>query len=77
MVKTNGLALWVLTGMSVCTSTEQARGERSVMGRKISKEDHSRVQQARLDRLEERIEKMRCVRGALKHDALLIWCGVR
>lgn len=58
MVNTNGLAIFVLTaGMSVCT-TEQARAERSIFGKKISKNDQIRVQQARLNRLEERIEKM-------------------
>lgn len=59
MVKTNGLAMWVLTAASA--STHQARGERSLFGRRINKTDHIRVQAARLNRLEERIEKMRCV----------------
>ena len=60
MVKANRLALWVLTAASVGTTTLQARPpERSIMGNKIKAEDVVRVQEARLDRLHKRIEKMR------------------
>lgn len=70
MVNTNGLAIFVLTaGMSVCT-TEQARAERSIFGKKISKNDQIRVQQARLNRLEERIEKMRLACISVLHFKL-------
>lgn len=71
MVNTNGLAIFVLTaGMSVCP-TEQGRVERSIFGKKISKVDQIRVQQARLSRLEERIEKMRCVFWCLAFENMM------
>lgn len=61
MVRANGLALWLLTAASVSTTTLQARRtERSILGKKISPEDVVRVQDARLERLHKRIEKMRC-----------------
>lgn len=59
MVKSNGLALWVLTAALASTSTHQATTGRSLFGRRITHKDHMRVQAARLARLEDRIEKMR------------------
>lgn len=60
MVRANRLALWALTVASIGTTTLQARtAERSILGKKIRQEDVIRVQDARLDRLSERIEKMR------------------
>lgn len=59
MVKSNGLALWVLMAASVSTSTHQAATGRSLFGRRMKQADHMRVQAARLNRLEDRIEQMR------------------
>ncbi|CAM9865365.1 unnamed protein product [Pylaiella littoralis] len=54
-----GLALWALTVASIGTTTLQARtAERSILGKKIRHEDVVRVQDARLDRLSKRIERM-------------------
>lgn len=59
-MRANGLALWVLTATSISTTTLQARRtERSILGKTISPEDVVRVQDARLERLHKRIEKMR------------------
>lgn len=58
MVKANGVAIFLLTAASAGT-VEQARAERPWFSRKITTADHIRVQEARLQRLEERIEKMR------------------
>lgn len=54
MVKVNGLAMWLL--LSLCSAKE-----RSILGKKISKADHIRVQATRLNRMEERMEQMRFV----------------
>lgn len=59
MVNANGVAIFLLTAASAGT-VEQARAERSWFGKKINKADYIRVQEDRLRRLEERIEKMRC-----------------
>ncbi len=59
MVKASRLALWVLTAASGTTPLQARRTERSILGNKIKPEDVVRVQEARLDRLHERIEKMR------------------
>jgi len=60
MVKASRLALWALTAASISDTTLQARRtERSILGNKIKTEDVVRVQDARLDRLHKRIEKMR------------------
>lgn len=60
MVRATGLALWALTAASIGTTTLHARkAERSVLGKKIRQEDVIRVQDARLDRLSKRIDKMR------------------
>eukprot|EP00752_Nemacystus_decipiens_P006369 g5741.t1 len=59
MMRVNGLALWLLTAACISTTTLQARRtERSILGKKISPEDVVRVQDARLERLTKRVEKM-------------------
>ncbi|CAN0138574.1 unnamed protein product [Ectocarpus sp. 12 AP-2014] len=61
MVKAFRLALWVLSTASVSTATLEARTdatERSILGKKVHKSDVIRVQDARLKRLEERVQKM-------------------
>lgn len=65
MVRAFRLALWVLSTASVTTTaTLEALNtdatERSVLGKKVHKSDVIRVQDARLKRLEERVQKMRC-----------------
>lgn len=63
MVRAFRLALWVLSTASVSTATLEARTdatERSILGKKVHKSDVIRVQDARLKRLEERVQKMRC-----------------
>lgn len=63
MVRTYRLTLWLLTAACISTTTLQARRtERSILGKKISPEDVVRVQDARIERLSKRIEKMRCAR---------------
>ncbi|CAM9606619.1 unnamed protein product [Scytosiphon promiscuus] len=53
-----GIVLSLLTTASICTRTLQARPERSVFGKKIRQSDVARVQQQRIDRLEERVQRM-------------------
>ncbi|CAM9638804.1 unnamed protein product, partial [Ectocarpus fasciculatus] len=72
MVRAFRLALWVLSTASVSTTTLEARTdatERSILGKKVQKSDVIRVQDARLKRLEERVQKMSADEAVLAERA--------